>query len=93
MRMDASWSGRYGPPGYKVAARIRVPDSELPSDASSRPERVCRRARGCQGAAWKRLSVMASAERRPALTAPARAGFPHPVGRDEETGFQAEQRN
>src|ERR1700746_3096143 len=31
---------------------------------------VCRRARGCQGAAWKRWSVWPRAERRPTLTAP-----------------------
>src|SRR5260221_1485 len=30
------------------------PDCELPSDASSRPQRACRRARVYQGAAWKR---------------------------------------
>jgi hypothetical protein len=33
------------------------PDCELPSDASSRPQRACRRARVYQGAAWKRRRV------------------------------------
>lgn len=32
-------------------------------------------------------------ERRPILTAPARASSSRPVGRDEETGFQIEPRN
>src|SRR6185312_4824392 len=52
------------------------PDSELPSDASSRPQQACQRARGCQGSAWKHRAE-ASAERRPALTAPARVAFQH----------------
>jgi len=31
MRMDASWSGRYGPTGYKVAARVpRAPIASSP---------------------------------------------------------------
>src|SRR6516165_149959 len=38
-------------------ASSSCPDSELPSDVSSRPRPACRRARGCQGAACKRLSV------------------------------------
>src|SRR5262245_50285253 len=58
-------------------ASLSCPDSELPSDVSSRPQQACRRARGCQGAAWKRWSHKAMAERRPALTAPARAGLQH----------------
>src|SRR4029077_11688054 len=51
------------------------PDSELPSDVSSRPQPACRGARGYQGAAWKRWKCVASAERRPALTAPVRDGL------------------
>src|SRR5271169_2601012 len=51
-------------------------DSELPSNTSSRPHRACRRARVYQGAAWKRRSVW-RVERRPTLTAPARAGLQH----------------
>jgi hypothetical protein len=35
---------------------------------------VCRRARSSQGAAWKPREYVAKAERRPTLTAPARAG-------------------
>ena len=58
-------------------ASSSCPDSELPSDVSSRPQPACRRARGCQGAAWKRRSVRPGAERRPALTAPVRAGLQH----------------
>jgi len=36
-------------------ASSSCPDSELPSDVSSRPQQACRRARGCQGAACERL--------------------------------------
>ena len=35
----------------------------------------------------------ASAERRPGLDSPCARRLPAPVGRGEETGFQAEQRN
>src|SRR5262245_63639081 len=78
MRMRASWFGSLRPTGYKVAARLSsCPDSELPSDVSSRPQQACRRARGYQGAAWKTTECAARAERRPALTAPARAGLQH----------------
>src|ERR1700689_1172096 len=56
-------------------ARSSCPDSELPSDTSSRPQPACRRARVRQGAAWKRRSPAARLERRPTLTAPARAGL------------------
>jgi len=38
-------------------ASLSCPDSELPSDVSSRPQPACRRARACQGAAWKRWIV------------------------------------
>jgi hypothetical protein len=77
MRMDASWSGPYGPTGYKVAARIpRAPTASSPRtrhpDQTSVPP--------CSGLSRRGLETMereASAERRPALTAPARAGFQH----------------
>jgi len=37
MRMRASWFGSLRPTGYKVAVRVpSCPDSELPSNASSR---------------------------------------------------------
>src|SRR3954470_15410740 len=74
-------------------ASASCPDSELHSDVSSRLEPACRRARSCQGAAWKRTSAGRSAEQRPTLTAPVRAGLPTRMGRGEETGFQVEQRN
>ena len=57
-------------------ASSSCPDSELPSDVLSRPQQACRRARGCQGAAGNDGDA-ARAERRPALTAPARAGLQH----------------
>jgi hypothetical protein len=94
MRMHASWFGSLRPTEYKVAARVpRAPDSELPSDASSRPPPTCRRAQGCQGTAWKRRSLGGRSTRRPALTASCARRPPRCVGRGEETGFQIEQRN
>jgi hypothetical protein len=85
--------GHYDPTGYKVAARVPSrPDSELPSDASSRPQQACRRARVCQGSAWKRPS---GGQRRATavLDSPCARRLPTRVGRGEETGFQVEQRN
>ena len=68
------------------------PDSELPSDASSRPQQACQRARGCQGSAWKRSS---GGQRRATAgpDSPCARRLPTRVGRGEETGFQVEQRN
>ena len=78
MRMDASWSGRYEPTGYKVAARVprarqRAPLGRVIPTTTSVPS--------CSGLSRRGLETMvreASAERRPALTVPARAGFQHP---------------
>jgi hypothetical protein len=58
MRMDASWSGPYGPTGYKVAARIpRAPTASSPRTCHPDHNERGRRARVYQGAAWKRWSV------------------------------------
>jgi len=57
-------------------ASSSCPDSELPSDVSSRPQPACRRARGCQGRP-ETTERAARPERRPTLTAPARAGLQH----------------
>src|SRR4029453_7244774 len=73
-------------------ASSSCPDSELPSDASSRPQGACRRARGYQGAAWKRWSVR-SGQATAGLDSPYARRPPRCVGRGEETGFQVEQRN
>ena len=78
MRMDASWSGPYGPTGYKVAARIpraqqRAPLGGVIPTTTSLPT--------CSGLSRRGLEAMkreANAERRPALTVPARAGFQYP---------------
>jgi hypothetical protein len=43
--------------------------------------------------AWQRAEGVERLVRRPTLTAPARVGFCDAAGRDEETGFQIEQRN
>ena len=75
MRMTASWSGPYGPTEYKVVARARsCPDSELPSDASSRPQQTVPPCSGLSRRGLETIERAAKAERRPTLTAPARAG-------------------
>src|SRR5262245_56175652 len=60
------------PSEYKHVARSARQASGLPSISSSRPQRACCRARGCQGVAWQRWSLVNGRERRPTLTAPAR---------------------
>ena len=94
MRMDASWSGRYGATGYKVAARVpRAPIASSPR--IRRPDTTgvpC--ARVYQGAAWKQWKV--GAKRWPALTVRARARFQHAwvvakkpnPGRTKESGMK-----
>src|SRR5258708_37684594 len=67
-------------------------DSELPSDASYRPQPACRRARVYQGAAWKRRSVR-QGRATASLDSPCARRRPTRVGRGEETGFQVELRN
>ena len=54
MRMRASWFGSLRPTGYKVAVRVPYPDSELPSNASSRHNERARRV----GAVKARLETM-----------------------------------
>src|SRR6267142_5508315 len=56
-------------------ARLIAPDGKLPSDHRPDHNQRGRRARTCQGAAWKRRSVRARAERRPTLTGPVRVGL------------------
>src|SRR6185312_8278729 len=53
------------------------PDSELPSDASSRPQQACRRAQGLSRLGLETIERRLRAERRPALTAPALVDFQH----------------
>jgi hypothetical protein len=54
MRMTASWSGHYGPTEYKVVvAMIPQPDGKAPPLIFADHNQACRRARACQGAAWK----------------------------------------
>src|SRR5215472_872078 len=79
-------------PDTRLRREFLVPDSELPSDASSRPQRACRRARVYQGAAWKRWSVSQRGATA-GLDSPCARRLPIPMGRGEETGFQIEQRN
>ena len=92
MRMHASWFGSLRPTGYKVAVRVpRAPTASSPRtrhpDTTSVPP--------CSGLSRLGLETMereVSAERRPALTAPARADFQH-VWVGEEAGCQVEQRS
>jgi hypothetical protein len=47
MRMVASWSGSTRSTGYKVAAAIAAPESEIPSDrAASNRDRVALKSAG-----------------------------------------------
>src|SRR3954469_2798046 len=77
MRMRASWFGSLRPTGYKVAARVprarqRAPlGCVIPTTTSVPP---------CSGLSKGGLETTqrgATAERRPTLTAPARAGLHH----------------
>ena len=78
MRMDASWSGvLMDPPDTRLRRESLVPRQRaplgrvIPTTTSVPP---------CSGLSRRGLETMeraASAERRPALTAPARAGFQH----------------
>ena len=77
MRMRASWFGSLRPTGYKVAARVprarqRAPlGCVIPTTTSVPP---------CSGLSRRGLETterVASVERRPTLTAPARAGLQH----------------
>ena len=94
MRMRASWFGSLRPTGYKVAARVpRAPTASSPR--TRHPDHNQRAAVLGSIKARRGLETTereARAERRPALTAPVRAGVQH-VGRGEETGFQVKQRN
>src|SRR6266446_6599344 len=56
-------------------AMIPRPMAKLPSDHRPDHNQRGRRARACQGAAWKGRSVRPGAERRPTLTGPVRVGL------------------
>jgi hypothetical protein len=93
MRMDASWSGPYGPTGYKVAARgprarQRAPLGVVIPTTTSLPP--------CSGLSRRGLETTdrAGPGRATAdLDRPCARRPPTRVGRGEETGFQVEQRN
>jgi hypothetical protein len=64
-------------PATRFVGKVRHTNPRTGADCSRlqpRSDQACRRARSCQGAAWKRRSVPPLAERRPTLTASARAG-------------------
>jgi hypothetical protein len=64
-------------PDTRLRREFLVPDSELPSDRSAQPQRACRRARGLSRRGPETMERETSAERRPALIVPARAGLQH----------------
>ena len=87
MRMDASWSGRYGPTEYKVAARVpRAPTASSPR--TRHPDHNKRavvleavKAWPGQGGACGKVGATAN------LDGPCARRPPRCVGRGEETGF------
>src|SRR5215468_10773320 len=93
MRKTASWSGPLRPTEYKVAARMfvrhkRAPlDLVIPITTSVLP---CSELSRCGLASPEHEEIF---ERRPTLTAPCARQRLDAVGRDEEMGFQVEQRN
>ena len=92
MRMTASWFGSLDPPNTRLWRDRSARERGLPSDRLllTQPDciRWCSRARNFQGQALRVVaeeatSLDSSCARRLAAVA----------GRDEETGFQIEQRN
>ena len=77
MRMRASWLGSLRPTGYKVAARVpRAPTASSPR--TCHPDHNQRAAvLGAVKAGLEAPERAARPERRPTLTAPARAGLQH----------------
>jgi len=77
MRMRASWFGSLRPTGYKVAARVpRAPTASSPR--TCHPDHNQRAAvLGAVKAGLEPIERAARPERRPTLTAPARAGLQH----------------
>ena len=58
MRTSASWFGSLrDPPNTRLRHDMFVPESGLPSESSSRPQRACCRARSRQGVAWQRRGM------------------------------------
>ena len=77
MRMRASWLGSLRPTGYKVAARV-------PRALTASSPRTCHPDHNQRAAVLVAVKAgletterVASVERRPALTAPVRAGLQH----------------
>jgi hypothetical protein len=87
MRITASWFGSLGPPNTRTRHDLFVRDTRAPLQSSFRSQQACRRARSRQGQACGGRRRAASPDRSCARRLIDR------VGRDEETGFQVEQRN
>jgi hypothetical protein len=92
MRTSASWFGSSGPAEYKVAARMIAPESGLPSDRH--PDRiesavVLEAVKVWPGKGGACCKVGATAN----LDSSCARRRERSAGRNEETGFQIEQRN
>ena len=91
MRMTASWFGSLDPPNTRLWRDRSALERGLPSNRhlADQPDciRWCRRARSCQGACRVVAEEATSLDSSCARTACAAV-----AGRDEETGFQIEQR-
>ena len=87
MRITASWFGSLGPPNTRTRHDLFVRDTRAPLQSSFRSQHACRCARSRQGQACGGRRRAASPDRSCARRLIDR------VGRDEETGFQVEQRN
>jgi len=83
-----------GPTEYKVVARlIRARWQSSPLIIGPNHDQRGRRAQALSRCGLGTTDRTARAERRPTLTGPVRVVLNTCVGRDEETGFQVEQRN
>jgi len=92
MRTSASWFGSLEPAEYKVAARMIAPEGGLPSDRH--PDRiesavVLEAVKVWPGKGGACCKVGATVN----LDSPCARRRERSAGRNEETGFQIEQRN
>jgi hypothetical protein len=77
MRMRASWFGSLRPTGYKVAARVPRARQRAPLGCVIPTTTSVPRCSGLSRCGLETTERAATAERRPTLTAPARAGLHH----------------
>jgi len=82
-----------GPTEYKVVARLIRARKRAPLWSSSRSAPSVPSCSELSRYGLASSEHAARLARRPTLTAPARDDVSEPAGRDEETGFEIEQRN